>query len=55
MTDEQAKPHPCETRRLRQEAEAHPDAWKARVWRWHTHFCPEWKSYQRHRAAQDRG
>jgi len=54
MTDEQAKPHSCETCQLRREAEAHPNTWKARFWRWHTRFCPAWKSYQHDLAAQNR-
>ncbi len=28
-------------------AEAHPDRLLARLWRWHTGWCPGWKAYQR--------
>ncbi len=55
MGSEEAKPHPCEVCKMRQEAEAHPNTWKARLWRWHTKICPGWKSYQRHLAARSTG
>ena len=48
----ETKTHPCETCKIRQDAEAHPNTWKARLWRWHTKFCPGWKSYQKYLAAQ---
>jgi hypothetical protein len=50
MTD--ATQHRCHTCALRQAAEANPNTWKARLWRWHTKICPGWKSYQRALAQQ---
>jgi hypothetical protein len=32
---------------LRKKAEASPNTWFARLWRWHTTWCPGWKGYQR--------
>ncbi|MBN1203130.1 MAG: hypothetical protein JXJ20_14870 [Anaerolineae bacterium] len=46
MADEQ-KTHPCEDCAWRKQAEANPNTWKARLWRWHTKICPGWRSYQR--------
>ena len=43
--------HPCETRALRLKAEARPNTLIARLWRWHTRWCPGWKAYQRSLAA----
>ncbi|WP_162909500.1 hypothetical protein [Aggregatilinea lenta] len=43
----ETKQHPCETCKLRASAEENPKTWKARLWRFHTKFCPGWKSYQR--------
>jgi hypothetical protein len=37
---------PCVTCALRQAAEARPQSFKARLWRWHTKICPGWKGYQ---------
>jgi hypothetical protein len=39
----------CATCRGRAYAEAHPDRLLARLWRWHTRWCPGWKAYQRER------
>jgi len=36
----------CETCPLRQKAEAAPKSFVARLWRWHTRWCPGWKAYQ---------
>jgi hypothetical protein len=43
----EAKQHRCETCRLRALAEKKPQSLLARLWRWHTGWCPGWKSYQR--------
>jgi hypothetical protein len=48
-----AKTHACETCRLRAYESRHPRSLLARLWRWHTRWCPGWKSYQRHLAEQD--
>jgi len=31
---------------MRRWAEAHPASLWARLWHWHTTWCPGWKSYQ---------
>ncbi len=46
------KPFPCETCGLRRRAEEKPNSFLARLWRWHTGWCPGWKKYQRHLAEQ---
>ena len=35
---------------LRLSAEANPKSFKARLWRWHTSWCPGWKAYQQYLA-----
>lgn len=44
---EKADHHPCEDCRFRARAEQRPNTFLARLWRWHTTWCPGWKSYQR--------
>jgi hypothetical protein len=51
----QEKTYPCETCAMRQKAEANPKSFMARLWRWHTGWCPGWKSYQAHLAKQAKG
>lgn len=41
-----AKTYQCETCPIRKKAEAKPDSLLARLWRWHTTWCPGWKAYQ---------
>lgn len=36
----------CANCRLRQYAKHHPNSLRARLWRWHTTWCPGWKAYQ---------
>lgn len=36
----------CENCPLRRRAEAKPNGLIARLWRWHTKWCPGWKKYQ---------
>lgn len=36
----------CENCPLRRRAEAKPNSIIARLWRWHTGWCPGWKAYQ---------
>ncbi len=38
---------PCRTL-----AERRPQSWLARIWRWHTRWCPGWKAYQRSLATR---
>jgi hypothetical protein len=33
-------------------AEQNPKTLVARLWRWHTTWCPGWKAYQRELAAE---
>ena len=40
----------CETCPMRKKAEANPKTLMARLWRWHTGWCPGWKGYQAHLA-----
>lgn len=37
----------CKTCKFRAFAEKRPDSIWAKLWRWHTSWCPGWKSYQR--------
>ena len=37
----------CATCSIRRRAEATPDSIMARVWKWHTNWCPGWKAYQK--------
>jgi hypothetical protein len=46
------KRHKCEHCAIRRRAEARPNSLLARLWRWHTGWCPGWKSYQRWLAEQ---
>jgi len=56
MNTEQEKPNEkeygCERCPIRQKAEAKPDSFMARLWRWHTRWCPGWKEYQAYLAEQ---
>jgi hypothetical protein len=40
------KLHVCEKCPIRAYAERKPAALMARLWRWHTKWCPGWKAYQ---------
>ena len=42
----------CETCALRAKAEANPKSLIAKLWKWHTGWCPGWKAYQAHLASQ---
>lgn len=43
----------CSNCMLRRRAEAKPNGWLAKLWRWHTSWCPGWKSYQKALAERD--
>jgi hypothetical protein len=45
---------PCETCPMRKKAESNPKSIWARLWRWHTGWCPGWKAYQKHLAEQQK-
>jgi hypothetical protein len=42
----------CATCGLRAKAEENPKSFMARLWRWHTTWCPGWKAYQKALAAE---
>jgi len=53
MSENQNKPQAkdpselsCATCGLRRRAEDKPQSLMARLWRWHTTWCPGWKAYQ---------
>lgn len=41
----------CATCSMRVKAERNPKSFSARLWRWHTTWCPGWKAYQRELAT----
>jgi hypothetical protein len=44
----------CAACPLRRRAEKNPGGILARLWRWHTGWCPGWKRYQAWLAAQEK-
>jgi hypothetical protein len=52
QTSSSKKTFACETCSIRKKAEANPETLMARLWRWHTGWCPGWKAYQAHLAEQ---
>ena len=40
------------TCKWRETSEKNPKAFMARLWRFHTKFCPGWKAYQKELAEQ---
>ena len=42
----------CATCGLRARAEKNPKSLLAKIWRWHTKWCPGWKAYQKELAEQ---
>ena len=45
--------HSCENCAWRRRSEAKPDTLLAKIWRWHTRWCPGWKAYQRELAGRE--
>lgn len=41
------KVNSCEECKMRKLAERKPNSFWAKVWRWHTKWCPGWKAYQK--------
>ncbi|MBE9480978.1 MAG: hypothetical protein IMY69_04695 [Bacteroidetes bacterium] len=41
------KVNSCEECKMRKFAERKPNSFWAKVWRWHTKWCPGWKAYQK--------
>lgn len=37
----------CANCSFRQKSEANPKSFVARLWKWHTGWCPGWKTYQK--------
>jgi adenine-specific DNA glycosylase len=52
MVEIQEEPR-CDECPLRRKAEARPKSLLARLWRWHTSWCPGWKAYQEKLNSQD--
>jgi hypothetical protein len=52
LTQSSEKTYGCETCPMRKKAEENPKSILARLWRWHTGWCPGWKEYQAHLAEQ---
>jgi hypothetical protein len=44
----------CATCPLREKAEEKPNTLLARLWRWHTTWCPGWKAYQEYLTLQEK-
>jgi hypothetical protein len=44
----------CAVCKFRSYAERKPASLIAKLWRWHTKWCPGWKRYQRELAEQGR-
>lgn len=42
----------CANCPMRAKAEAKPQSFMAKLWRFHTKFCPGWKAYQRALAEE---
>ena len=53
VAEDDRETFPCETCPMRQKAEADPKSFMARLWKWHTGWCPGWKAYQKHLASQE--
>jgi hypothetical protein len=47
MAEAQEKEIRCATCPMRQKAEENPKSLIAKIWRWHTGWCPGWKAYQK--------
>jgi hypothetical protein len=44
----------CASCPMRAKAEANPKSFMARLWKFHTKFCPGWKAYQKALAAEQK-
>lgn len=38
---------------LKRYAERRPHSWLARLWRWHTGWCPGWQNYLKQQAEAE--
>jgi hypothetical protein len=39
--------HPCENCKWRKKSQENPSTFSAKLWSWHTKWCPGWKAYQK--------
>jgi hypothetical protein len=53
MTTTQKTELSCENCPMRKRAEQKPNSLIAKIWRWHTGWCPGWKAYQKALAEQE--
>lgn len=42
----------CENCKIRKSAEENPNSLKAKLWYWHSKWCPGWKAYQKELARK---
>ncbi|HNR57883.1 MAG: hypothetical protein PHN90_04845 [Methanothrix sp.] len=42
----------CESCPIRRRAEKRPNSLIARIWRWHTGWCPGWRAYRKSLAEE---
>ena len=52
MAAKSPEEYPCANCGMRKKAEEKPKSFMARLWRFHTKFCPGWKAYQKALADQ---
>lgn len=52
MSEQAAPKANCANCPIRAKAEARPKSLIARLWRWHTTWCPGWKAYQAELAQE---
>jgi hypothetical protein len=45
--------HKCATCPMRLKSEAKPKSFLARIWKWHTSWCPGWKAYQESLSSEE--
>lgn len=55
MSEKPETTYACETCPIRRRAQAKPRSLIARLWRWHTTWCPGWKAYQLALAEDEPG
>ena len=48
------KESPCAQCRMRRKYDTQPKSLIARLWHWHTRFCPGWKAYLRSLDEEER-
>ncbi len=54
MVQKKAAEMSCANCAWRAKSEANPKTFLARLWRWHTGWCPGWKAYQKALAEEAR-